>query len=252
MLGGEELRVPTSSLDGCSQALLLPRSRTSGARGGRSTPTWWTRTPPPSTLPGARRARRTPSSLSRKQRACGTSLRDPQPRSEKPLKGAGRRALLRQLLQGQKGHSSVPGLMWWQALPLCPCATPALSTRCPAPHAAETRQAPCPGAMEDDSLSVLARPAATPPSHQQPPREPRQCPTGLCGSVATPPAPAHPLFEELTDFYTHLVHSISLLPVLSLLSVWALFWCGTAVTPSPHLFLQGLAFLPGCGGGQFD
>ncbi|XP_009319767.1 PREDICTED: serine incorporator 4-like [Pygoscelis adeliae] len=69
--------------------------------------------------------------------------------------------------------------------------------------------------MEDDSLSVLARPAATPPSHQQPPREPRQCPTGLCGSAATPPAPAHPLFEELTDFYTHLVHNVSLLPVLS-------------------------------------
>lgn len=87
-----EQRLPTSSLDGCSRALLLPRSRTLGVQGGQSTRTWWTRIPPPSTLPGARRVRRTPSSSSRKQRVYGMSLRDPRPRSEKPLKGAGRKA----------------------------------------------------------------------------------------------------------------------------------------------------------------
>lgn len=97
MLGGGEPQAPTSSLSSCSQALLLSRSKTLGAQGGQSTHTWWTRTPPPSTLPGARRARRTRSSSSRKQQAYGTSLRDPPPRSEKPLKGAGGRALLCQL-----------------------------------------------------------------------------------------------------------------------------------------------------------
>lgn len=81
-----------SSRNGSSSALLLPRSRTSGAQDGQSTHTWWTRTPPPLTLPGARRVRRTPSSSSRKRRVFGTSLRDPRPRREKPLNAVGAQA----------------------------------------------------------------------------------------------------------------------------------------------------------------
>lgn len=73
--------------------------------------------------------------------------------------------------------------------PSSACAMPALSTRCPAPGAAETWPAPCPGAVEDNGLSVLARPVAT--------LRLRQCPTGLLGSASTPLAPVHPLWEEL-------------------------------------------------------
>lgn len=68
-------------------------------------------------------------------------------------------------------------------------ATPALSTRCPAPGAAETWRAPCLGAVEDNGLSVLARPVAA--------LRLRQRPAGLLGSASMPLAPVHPLWEEL-------------------------------------------------------
>lgn len=149
-LGRGEPRVPVSSLDGCSQAFLLARSRTLGAQGGRSTRTWWTRTPPPSTLPGARRVRRTPSSLSRKQRAYGTSLRDPQPRSERPLKGAGRRALLCQLpgawAEGTQHCARKPAVSSLSSVPLrhaCPVEAVSRSLCCGDPAQVPRRMTTC-------------------------------------------------------------------------------------------------------------
>lgn len=55
----------------------LQRWKTLVGLDAQSTPTWWTRTPRRSTLPGLKRALRTPSSSSRRQQAWGTCLTGP-------------------------------------------------------------------------------------------------------------------------------------------------------------------------------
>lgn len=65
-----------------------------------------------------------------------------------------------------------------------------------------------------------------------------------------PPAPARLLLEELMDFCTHLVHSISLSLVLSLVSVWALFLVWTSGDPiSSPCFCRAWLFYLCVGGG---
>lgn len=147
-------------LNSCSQAPLLPRSRTSGARGGRSTRTWWTRTPPPLTLPGARRVHRTPSSLSRRQRGCGMSLRDPRPRNGKRPRSTGWRVWCGRCWQ--EGAALPAARAWAGPEGTCsrtpvvaspsPARTMPTQMRCAAPCAEQTQWVPCPCSVEDDGL----------------------------------------------------------------------------------------------------
>lgn len=68
--------------------------------------------------------------------------------------------------------------------------------------------------------------------------------------AAAPLAPTHSVLEELQDFCTHLVYNPLL--VLSLVSVWALFWDGQW-WPYPHHGRSCRAWLFYlCGVGGFD
>lgn len=123
--------------------------------------------------------------------------------------------------------------------PFCPHATPALLTPCPAPCAVQSWHS-LPRCRRGQRPDRASQAVATPLSHH------RQCRGGWAG-VATPPAPAHRTQEELTDFCACLLHSTSCSLVLSPGSVWALFWCRTAVIPSAHPGSAGLGFST-CGG----